>query len=188
MFEILLPAALLVGLVGTIAKIPIYWTKDKTQEIYYEKKYNSPHYSQIYGENFYEKQKTIKGYDDARFDKELDSYNWKILGDNWNEVSIGDYVKWKGFLEYVNKTKDDFMIKKYYKPFEIEGIIKLNEGIGIVKEIKKVIPESDNRQMTVSFPMYNLKYTRPDYVVKVFFWSNAELTFDDLLYNQKKDT
>ena len=35
MFEILLPAAILVGVVGTIAKIPVYWTVDKTQEIYY---------------------------------------------------------------------------------------------------------------------------------------------------------
>ena len=42
MFEILLPAAILVGVVGTIAKIPVDWTVDKTQEIYYEKNMVNP--------------------------------------------------------------------------------------------------------------------------------------------------
>lgn len=185
MFEILLPAAILVGVVGTIAKIPVYWTVDKTQEIYYEKKYGKPHYQEISGKNYEEKQKTIEYYESERFDKELISYNWQTLGDNWNKVSSGDYVKWPGFIEYVNRTKDDFKIGPKWKALEVEGVVQLNEGVGVVNKIEKVIPESDNMKITVSFPIYNLKHTRPKYVVKNFYWKTDDLTFDDLLFNQK---
>lgn len=185
LYVIAIIGSLVVGFVGYVILIPFNWGEKKLRTKYYADKYNKPHFYDVVGDNYEEKLKFLNMYEDFRFDKVVENYNWQTVGEDWGKVSEGDYVKWVGFEEEI-KNDANFKIENRLKPYEIEGKVKLNDGIGIVNSITQPNPLSDNMCIKVSFPRYNFKYPGKYIFSKSFYLKTTlyRLSFDDLLHNK----